>query len=215
MRVVSLWSGGKDSCFACYKAIAGGHKIISLFNFTERGGRVSLSHGLNPELISRQAKSIGIPLTQKEMPKEGYRGDFINLILEWKEKENIQGVVFGDIYLREHKDWIDKVCEESKIKAIFPLWKAGTKALAREIIESGFKAIVVTANADLEAGEKWLGRAFDKDFIQGLAPGIDPCAENGEFHTFVYDGPLFKHPVAFSPGKKILKDKRWFLELLA
>jgi uncharacterized protein (TIGR00290 family) len=150
---------------------------------------------------------------QKAIHKETYRRDFINLILEWKEKEDIKGMVFGDIYLQEHRDWIDKVCEESNIEAVFPIWKMDTRLLAQEIIESGFKAIVVTANAGIEAGEKWLGRIFDKDFIQGLAPQIDPCAENGEFHTFVYDGPLFRQPVTFRPGKKILKEKRWFLEL--
>jgi uncharacterized protein (TIGR00290 family) len=215
MRVVSLWSGGKDSCFACYKAIIEGHQVVSLFNFIEKDEKTSLSHGLSPEIIEKQARSIGIPLMQKAMPKATYREDFKKLVLEWKEKENIRGVVFGDIYLQEHKDWIDKVCAESNVEAIFPIWMIDTKELAEKIIDSGFKAIVVSVRADIEASEKWLGSIIDKDFIQGLAPGIDPCGENGEFHTFVFDGPLFKQPVRFSPGKKILKGKCWFLELVA
>lgn len=215
MRVVSLWSGGKDSCFACYKAIVEGHQVVSLFNFIEKDGKTSLSHGLSPEIIEKQARSIGIPLMQKAMPKATYREDFKKLVLEWKEKENIRGVVFGDIYLQEHKDWIDKVCAESNIEAIFPIWMIDTKELAEKIIDSGFKAIVVSVRADIEASEKWLGSIIDKVFIQGLAPGIDPCGENGEFHTFVYDGPLFKRPVTFNLGKKILKEKCWFLELVA
>ena len=99
MRVVSLWSGGKDSCFACYKAMQYGHQVVSLFNFIDKNRKTSLSHGLSPEIIAKQAKSIGIPLLTKPMPKETYREDFKKLILEWKEKENIQGIVFGDIYL--------------------------------------------------------------------------------------------------------------------
>ncbi|OGX50768.1 MAG: hypothetical protein A3G37_00720 [Omnitrophica WOR_2 bacterium RIFCSPLOWO2_12_FULL_46_30] len=215
MRVVSLWSGGKDSCFACYKAMQYGHQVVSLFNFIDKNRKTSLSHGLSPEIIAKQAKSIGIPLLTKPMPKETYREDFKKLILEWKEKENIQGIVFGDIYLEEHRDWIDKVCGESNLEAIFPIWMIDTKELVEKIIDSGFKAIVVSARADIEASEKWLGSIIDKDFIQGLASGIDPCAENGEFHTFVFDGPLFNQPVAFSLGKKILKEKCWFLELIA
>lgn len=215
MRVVSLWSGGKDSCFACYKAIVEGHQVVSLFNFIEKNGKTSLSHGLSPEIIAKQARSIGIPLLTKAMPKETYRQDFKKLILEWKEKENIQGIVFGDIYLQEHKDWIDRVCEESNVEAIFPIWMIDTKELVEKIIDSGFKAIVVSARADIEESKKWLGSIIDKDFIQGLAPVIDPCAENGEFHTFVFDGPLFKQPVTFSLGKRILKEECWFLELIA
>jgi uncharacterized protein (TIGR00290 family) len=212
MKVVSLWSGGKDSCFACYKAITLGYEVLALFNFTQANGKESLSHGLPSEVILKQAKLTGIPIVQKVMPKEAYRDEFKRLITEWKKKVGIHGIVFGDIYLQEHKDWIDKVCQELEVEAILPLWGRDTKELILEIIDSGFKTIVVSTSAGL-LGKEWLGRKIDNKFVKELSPEIDPCGEKGEFHTFVYDGPIFKKPVEFITGKKLLKNNHWFLEL--
>ncbi|MCG2714082.1 MAG: diphthine--ammonia ligase [Candidatus Omnitrophica bacterium] len=215
MKAISLWSGGKDSCFACYKAIQQGHEVVSLFNFTDTGSRNSLSHGLPFEAIHKQITMTGFPFLQKAMPKVNYRQEFKSLIEEWKEKQGIEGIVFGDIYLEEHKDWIDKVCEELAIKPIMPLWKNDTADLINEIIEAGFKAMVVATNAKY-LGKEWLGRQIDKEFIEDLSAlrNIDLCGEKGEFHTFVYDGPLFKEKVKFNKGNKISRDDRWFLEIL-
>jgi uncharacterized protein (TIGR00290 family) len=215
MKVVSLWSGGKDSCFACYKAKSQGHEVISLINFTDYSGHGSLSHGLSADIIQRQSCFIGIPFLQKSMPKKGYRDAFQALIQEYKTKEGVEGIVFGDIYLQEHKDWIDKVCAELKVKAILPIWTKDTKGLIKEIIDSGFKAIVVCVKKGL-LGKEWLGRRVDYEFIKDLEKtgDIDPCGEKGEFHTFVYDGPLFKGKVKFNKGNKISRDDRWFLEIL-
>lgn len=212
MKVVSLWSAGKDSCFACYKAMASGYEVLALFNFTQADGEDSLSHGLPSEVILRQAELTGIPIVQKAMPKEAYRNEFKRLITEWKNKAGIRGIVFGDIYLQEHKDWIDRVCQELDVEAILPLWNRDTKELILEIINSGFEAIVVSTRAEL-LGEEWLGRKIDNEFIKELSPEIDPCGEKGEFHTFVYDCPLFNNPLRFRLGKKTLRDGRWFLKL--
>lgn len=213
MKVVSLWSAGKDSCLACYKAKTSGLEVICLFNFTSTDNKHSLSHGLSSEIIRRQAELTDIPILQKPMPQANYREEFKSLISQWKQKEEIQGIVFGDIYLQEHRDWIDKVCRELKIEAVFPLWGSSTRRLAEEFIQFGFEAIVVATKADL-LGKEWLGRKIDKGFLEELKDGIDPCGENGEFHTFVYNGPLFKKPVPFKIGRKILKDKSYFLEVM-
>jgi uncharacterized protein (TIGR00290 family) len=214
MKAVSLWSGGKDSCFACYKAKSEGHRIASLINFTDSRGSGSVSHGLSADIIRKQARLIDIPFLQKAMPQKGYRDAFKTLIEELKTKEGIEGIVFGDIYLQEHRDWIDKVCEELKVKAILPIWTRDTEKLIKEIIDSGFKSIVVSVRKDI-LGEEWLGREIDGGFIKDLKAmgNIDLCGEKGEFHTFVYDGPIFKKPVEFVIGKKILNDKHWFLEI--
>lgn len=143
MKAVSLWSGGKDSCFACYQAKLQGHKIASVFNFVNPQ-RASLSHGLSAEIIQRQLAAVDILFLQKSMPKEGYRQAFMKLINEWKIQKGIEAIVFGDIYLQEHKDWIDKVCDEVKVKAILPLWGKDTQELMAEIIGAGFKAISVS-----------------------------------------------------------------------
>lgn len=212
MKVVGLWSGGKDSCFACYKAMASGHEVLALFNFIQALGEESLSHGLSSGAIFKQAELTGIPIVQKAMPNGAYREKFKDLIFTWKKKERIEGIVFGDIYLQEHKDWIDKVCRELDVEAILPLWGRDTRELILEIVNSGFKAVVVSTMADL-LGREWLGRKVDSKFIEGLDPEIDPCGEKGEFHTFVYDGPTFRKPVEFTTGKKMLKNNHWFLEV--
>lgn len=215
MKAICLWSAGKDSCLAYYKAKRDGHTIISLFNFTDFNGTNSLSHGLSAKIIQRQAQMTGIPFLQKVMPKETYRQEFISLIDKWKQEKGIEGIVFGDIYLQEHKDWIDEVCNELEIEPIMPLWGKDTSNLIAEFIETGFKAIVVSTWADM-LGKDWLGHKIDNEFVQKLRVlgNIDPCGEKGEFHTFVYDGPIFQKPVDFILGKKALKDKHWFLELI-
>ena len=211
MKAVCLWSGGKDSCFACYKAGQQGYRIISLLNFMNENG-FSLSHGLSGRLIFNQGKMLDIPLVQKAMPKRTYREEFKNLVSQWKQEKEIEGIIFGDIYLPEHKDWIDRVCKELEVKAIMPLWGLDTKKLIREFIDSGFETIVVTTDAKV-LGPEELGSKIDRNFIERLKPEIDPCGEKGEFHTFVYDGPGFKRAVEFKTGRKVLRDNHWFLEL--
>ncbi|MGV8058800.1 MAG: diphthine--ammonia ligase [Smithellaceae bacterium] len=213
MKVVSLWSGGKDSCYACYKAISSEYDVEALINFTQAGSHTSLSHGLSSAVIFNQADSTGITVIQKEMPQGAYRDEFKKLITGLKETKEIKGIVFGDIYLQEHKDWIDKVCGELKVDAILPLWGRDPRELALEIVDAGFRAIVVATNAGF-MGKEWLGRSIDIPFVEELGSRIDPCGEKGEYHTFVYDGPIFKKPVKFASGNTLLKDNHWFLEIV-
>ena len=149
------------------------------------------------------------------MPDKNYEKDFKSLILKLKKNEGIKGVVFGDIYLKEHKDWIDKVCKQIEVIPVMPLWGRDTGELANEIIKDGFKAIIVSTRKEL-LGKEWLGREIDFRLIKEFKKmgNIDLCGEKGEFHTFVYDGPIFRQPVRFIPGEKVLKDNRWFLELI-
>jgi len=217
MKAAGLWSGGKDSCFACYKAISMGHDLSLLFNFTDPAGRNSLSHGLPAQLIIKQAQLIGIPMEQKAMPGSGqaYREEFKALISAWKKKAGITGIVFGDIYLKEHKDWIDAVCREADVEPIMPLWGRDTRELILEIIDSGFKAVVVAVKSGL-LGKEWLGRVIDRKFIEELKPEIDPCGEKGEFHTLVVDGPLFREPIRILEAFPVFKEnlgKHWFLDI--
>ncbi len=215
MRVISLWSGGKDSCFAAYLAKLKGYKIVSLFNFTDFQGVDSLSHGLSAQIIRKQIEMTGFSFLQKAMPKQTYTEEFKKVISEWKEKENIVGIVFGDIYLEEHKVWIDKVCQELDVKPVMPLWGRKTKDLITEFIKTGFKAKIVSADRRF-LEEEWLGRKVDQRLVKDLEAlgNIDLCGEKGEFHTFVYDGPIFKKAVEFSFGKKTQKNGHWFLEVI-
>jgi uncharacterized protein (TIGR00290 family) len=215
MKVVSLWSAGKDSCFACYKARAMGHQVVSLVNFMQPHGKDSLSHGLSAELISKQAGLTGIPLIQKAMPQGSYEKEFKNLIMQWKEKRGIQGIVFGDIYLQEHKDWIDRVCKELDVEPILPLWGLNTKEIILDFIDCGFEAIVVSVKQDV-LGNEWLGRKIDRNFIEELLkynPRIDLCGESGEFHTLVTAGPMFNGTLEVASSGTKDQDGRGFLDI--
>jgi len=218
MKVACLWSGGKDSCFACYKAILEGYQIISLLNFTHSKGAYSLSHGLPAKIIASQAKLISLPILQKRMPEGAYEKEFKDLIRQWKIEKGMEGIVFGDIYVQEHKDWIERVCGETGIKAIFPLWGLDTKKIIFDFIDSGFHAIVVCVKDDILVND-WLGRKIDRKFIEELLkfnPGIDPCGENGEYHTLVVDGPIFKKRIEILEAYPIIKEdfcKRRFLDI--
>jgi uncharacterized protein (TIGR00290 family) len=178
-------------------------------------GKDSLSHGLGAELISKQASLTGIPLFQKAMPQGSYEKEFKDLIVQWKEKRGIQGIVFGDIYLQEHKDWIDRICKELDVEPILPLWELNTKKIIFDFIDCGFQAIVVCVKQDV-LGNEWLGRKIDRDFIKELEiynPRIDPCGESGEFHTLVTAGPMFNSAIEIVSAGIKEEDGRGFLEI--
>jgi uncharacterized protein (TIGR00290 family) len=212
-KVICLWSGGKDSCLAFYKAKKDGYKIVSLLNFISKG--ISRSHGLNPEILSYQANLIDIPIIQFEVEWGKYEEVFKEVINKLKESFEIEGVVFGDIYLEGHKEWADKICEELDIKQIMPLWKHNTKELLLEFINAGFEATIVSTRNEV-MGREWLGCKINKKFLEKLSfmpHQIDPCGEEGEFHTLVTNGPFFKKPLQLLEAKDTLRDNRWYLEI--
>lgn len=214
MKTVCLWSGGKDSCFAAYKALSKGHDIAAFINFTDSDGFNSVSHGISADVIRRQATMTKVPFIQAAMPKDGYRDAFKAIIEKCKKELSIEGIVFGDIYLQEHRDWIDSVCAELKVAAILPLWEVSTASLIDEFISARFKAVIVAIRSDI-LDESWLGREIDRKFVdEAKARGdIDLCGEKGEFHTFVYDGPIFQKAVGFKLGNRTKRENRQFLEL--
>ncbi|MCX5705864.1 MAG: diphthine--ammonia ligase [Candidatus Omnitrophica bacterium] len=215
MKTVGLWSGGKDSCLACYKAIAGGHQVLRLVNFTQPDGEGSLSHGLSAEIISKQVGLTGIPLIQKAIPQGSYEKEFKSLIAQLKKDLGITGIVFGDIYVKEHKDWIDRVCKEMDIEPILPLWELDTKKIISDFIDRGFQTIVVCVKHDV-LGNEWLGRKIDRKFIEDLGklnPRIDPCGESGEFHTLVVSGPMFKGSIEIVSSGTKEEDGRGFFDI--
>jgi uncharacterized protein (TIGR00290 family) len=179
-----------------------------------KDGKHSRTHGIGSELLRLQAEAIGVPLVQRNTTWEIYENKFKESVAGLKKK-GITAGVFGDIDLQEHRDWVERVCKEIGIEPILPLWKEKREELLKEFIQAGFKAIVVATNAQF-LGEEWLGREINNRFIEDLKTlgNIDLCGEKGEFHTFVYNGPIFKKPVEFTIGEKVLKDKRWFLEIL-
>ena len=217
MNVVSSWSGGKDSCLACYKAIESGYQVGYLLNFISYQYKRCCFHGIEADLLNLQAELIGIPLIQKEVSPdmEKYETEFKEAVLDIKSK-GIQGMIFGDIYLEEHKQWVERVCKDLDIVPIEPLWGNSPLEIVEEFIDLGFKAIVVSCKADI-FGKDFIGKYLDKDILQELKMrNICPCGENGEFHTFVTDGPMFKRRIEILESEPILKEgfwKHWFLDI--
>jgi len=207
------WSGGKESALSFYRAKGSGIHITYLINMISEDGRYSRSHGVDSELLRSQGNSIGIPILQYRTTWESYEGEFKRAISKVKEKGICVGV-FGDIDLQEHRDWIERVCKEMEVQPFLPLWKRKREDLLIEFVEEGFEAILVTVDPRF-LGEQWLGRKIDKEFISDLMKmkEVDLCGENGEYHSFVYDGPIFKKPVEFRVGEKRFRDNHWFLDL--
>jgi uncharacterized protein (TIGR00290 family) len=215
MTVFVCWSGGKEAALAFYKLRKEkDFKILYLLNMVSEDGKYSRSHGrINTSLLKAQAEAIEVPILQRKTTWEKYEEEFKKVVLELKE-QGIQAGVFGDIDLQEHRDWIERICKSLNIKPILPLWKEEREALLWEFIHLGFQATVVAVKKEF-LGKEWLSRQIDEKFIKDLKlmNNVDLCGERGEYHTFVYNGPIFKHQVAFKIGRKILKDKYWFLEL--
>ncbi len=217
LAVISSWSGGKDSCLACYKAMQQGYQIKYLLNFISRESRRGCFHGIASDLIKLQADLIGIPLVQKETTADmqKYEEEFKEAVLELKAKD-INNMVFGDIFLLEHINWVERVCKEIGITPIEPLWNRKPEDIIKEFIDSGFKAIVVSCQAD-KFDKDFVGRYIDKEMLAELkSKNICPCGENGEFHTLVIDGPIFKKGIEILESAPVLKEgfwKYWFLDI--
>lgn len=215
-RYAASWSGGKDSCYACWKAMGQGLEISYLLNILEANSTRSMSHGLNHELVVLQAKALGLPIVQQEATWETYESKF-KVALEQLRLKGISGLITGDIYLQEHKDWTDRVCTEVGLEAILPLWQMDTSQLLHDFILSGFKAIVVVVKSEF-FDESWLGRQVDDQLAADLKTlaskaNIDPCGEAGEFHTFVYNGPSFTRPIYIGRTEKVERDGYLFLDI--
>jgi len=211
MGYISSWSGGKDGCLACYKAMCEGYEVSYLLNFiSEEYKRVSF-HGTEARLIQLQSRAIGIPVLQKETTRDGYEQEFKEAVRSLIP-QGIEGMIFGDIYVQEHKDWVERVCGDLGIEAVEPLWDKSTEEVLSDLIEAGFEAIIVSAQADL-IDKGWVGRRVDRDFMQFLKDrNIDLCGENGEYHTLVVDGPIFKRRIALTESRTIGRDSFWFLD---
>jgi diphthine-ammonia ligase len=211
MSYIASWSGGKDSCLACYKAMLSGYDIRYLVNFVSKEyGRVSF-HGTETRLIQLQAESIGTRLCQKETTKDCYEQEFKEAVRSLIP-DGIEGMIFGDIYTQEHRDWTERVCSEVGIEAVEPLWGRDTEDVLSEFIGAGFQAVIIGAQSRVIDAE-WIGRRVDRDFIEYLKnKNICPCGENGEYHTLVTDGPIFDKGIEIVQARTIARDNYWFLD---
>jgi uncharacterized protein (TIGR00290 family) len=200
-KALASWSGGKDSCLALWRAQKLGISVTHLLTVLDESGLKTRSHGVSKSLIQRQGQSLGIHNEFIAASWQDYEKDFIAKLIQLSD-EGITQAIFGDIDLIAHRDWEEKVCAAANIVATLPLWNENRLALVTEFLDAGFKARVTCVDGRF-LDESFVGVEFDTQFLDRLPEGVDACGENGEFHTFVYDGPNFLRPVKWkSLGKQ-------------
>lgn len=212
-KVIATLSGGKDSMFALHKVIKQGYEIAAIVNTVSQDYRRVRFHGLTVQMIQLQAETLDIPLFQKETTPEKYTEEFISLLRQSMAPE-IEGIVFGDIFLEDCLMWAQKVSRAVGGEAIEPHWGIPSRDLLEEFVESGIKAVVVSTQGTV-LGEEWVGRTIDQSFYEDISQlkGVDPCGENGEYHSFVIDSPLFKKRIALDTVEKIKRGGYYFLDI--
>jgi len=211
-KVILAWSGGKDSAMTLYDLNRReGVEITTLLTtITEGFNRISM-HGVRRELLLKQAEAVGYPLEEIAIPEKCTNEVYEQRMRQALEKHYRKGIryaAFGDLFLEDIRDYREERMARIGMQCLFPLWGRPTAALASEFIDLGFRAIVACVDTEVLSHD-FSGREYDRDFLKHLPPGVDPCAENGEFHTFVYDGPVFGFPIEVRRGEKVLRDDRF------
>ena len=207
-KIVFCWSGGKDSALALNRLRRDDRcEIVSLLTTcNEHFQRVSM-HGVRLELLDRQAHALGLPLEKifvsRRSSNEEYQEKMSACLLAHKSR-GVTACAFGDIFLEDLKRWREENLARVGLRGIFPIWKIDSGELIREFIADGFGSVVCCAN-DAWLDETAVGRNIDEEFVRSLPAGVDPCGENGEFHSFAFAGPIFRRPVKFTVGEKIYR----------
>lgn len=202
------WSSGKDAAFVLFETLEEKSfsidKLVTTLN--SKNDRVSM-HGLSKDLLMRQTHAIGLPLHIISLDGVLSAPEYDRLMREEVaalEEQGFSCSVFGDIFLEDIRAYREEQLKDSELRAVFPLWKRDTASMIRDFISAGFKAITVSVNAKV-LDASFCGRIIDEQFLTDLPAGVDPCGENGEFHTFVFDGPIFNEKVGFKKGELVQK----------
>jgi len=197
MKFAVSYSGGKDSALATYRAIVDGHELVLLITTYSDSDTQSHFHNLKKELLERVSESLGVPLLLVKTDTAGYADNFEAALLNAKEM-GAEACVFGDIDFENNRKWMIEKCEKAGLVPLFPLWGQGRRETVYELIDSGFVATITTINNECLTND-FLGQRLTKELAECIAAtGADICGENGEYHTFVSDGPIFRTPVAFT-----------------
>ena len=207
-KIIFNWSDGKDSALCLYKILQmQQYNVMCLLtSISEQYQRISM-HGVRVDLLNAQASSIGLPLVKMQIPEmptmENYE-KVMRTTLTGLKSNGAVASAFGDIFLEDLRHYRETKLAELNLKGVFPLWKIPTDTLIREFLDLGFKTIITCVN-EKYLDKSFAGRIIDNDFLKDLPDNVDPCGENGEFHTFVFDGPIFKQPIPFDRGEIIYR----------
>ena len=212
-KVLLTWSGGKDSAMALHELEAGGaYEVLALLTtVTEQYDRVSM-HGVRTSLLERQAESLGLPVEKVYLGADASNEEYEARMrdkLAYYQAKGVSSVAFGDLFLEDVRQYREENLSRVGMKGLFPLWGRDTSEVARSFIGLGFKAVVTCVDSSQLDGA-FVGREFDERFLAELPSAVDPCGENGEFHSFVYDGPLFRAEIGHKRGEIVLRDSRFY-----
>ena len=213
-RVIMGWSGGKDSVFALHEILRDDRYTVAglLTTLTAGYDRISM-HGVRRALLRHQAEALGFSLWEAVIPvkasNQEYETQMGNALAEVRSRfPDVSSCVFGDLFLEDIRAYRERMLGQVGMRGVFPLWRRDTAVLAREFVRLGYKAVVVCVDTSV-LPQRFAGMEFDEDLLRALPAGVDPCGENGEMHTFVYDGPIFARPIAHSKGEVVLRESRF------
>ncbi|MEA3426646.1 MAG: diphthine--ammonia ligase [Bacteroidota bacterium] len=211
-HILCSWSGGKDSCFALMQAIQEGYRPQVLLNVLNEEGRISRSHGIPANILQAQAAAMQLPIHLISSSWQEYEAKFVGALQQLTQQYSLTHAVFGDIDLQAHRDWEEKVCAQSGLTALLPLWQQNRKTLVYQMLDAGIETMIVSCNTTM--GERFLGKMLTTELVNELESlGVDVCGENGEFHTLVLNCPIFNKALKVQAGKKLLHNGYWFTEL--
>lgn len=206
------WSGGKDSCFALMEAIAKGIAPKVLLNVMNEEGKISRSHGIPADILRAQAASAGFPIKMISSSWNDYEEKFTAALLQLKNEYSLTHAVFGDIDLQAHRDWEEKVCDAAKLTAVLPLWQRDRRQVVIQMLAEGIETMIVSCNEAM--GKEFVGGMLTMDLVEQLVSiGVDPCGENGQFHTLVLNCPLFSTRVHVEVTGVVKHEHYWFSQL--
>jgi len=212
-KAIVLWSGGKDSALALHEVLkSGSYEVIGLLTtVTKDYDRISI-HSVRRALLEQQAQALRIPLEEIFITKGASNAEYENKLLKTLKRHRgngVSSVVFGDLFLADIRKYRERLLAKAEMNGVFPLWKKNMKELAHEFVNLGFKAVITSVDSQV-LGKDFAGRDYDEKFLSDLPVNVDPCGENGEFHTFVYNGPIFHEKVNFKKGAVTLRDNRFY-----
>jgi uncharacterized protein (TIGR00290 family) len=212
-KALFSWSGGKDSALALYELMKrADYEIAALLTvLTGDYDRTSM-HGVRRVLLEQQAQSLGFALEKVLISGNSSNQEYerkMRDVLEKYQAAGICSVVFGDVFSEDLRKYRENNLSKIGMTGVFPIWKPDTAELARTFIDAGFKAVITCVDSNV-LDKMFIARAFDEQLLSELPSGVDPCGENGEFHSFVYDGPIFRHSVQYTTGEVVLREKRFY-----
>ncbi|MHC5039404.1 MAG: Dph6-related ATP pyrophosphatase [Planctomycetota bacterium] len=216
-KTLVSWSSGKESAWALHTVLRNPERVVAgLFCTVNRAFDRVAMHGVRIDLVKRQAKSVGLPLEIIEIPYPCSDGEYEVLMARFVERaraDHVEHFVFGDLFLEDVRGYREEKLKGCGIEPLFPLWGMPTHALSREMIRSGLR-MVITCIDPKQAPAECLGKEFDESLLDSLPESVDPCGENGEFHGFVFDGPMFRERIEITVGEIVHRDGLVFADLL-